>query len=220
MLYSKLVKPAGVAARPRQAVHKSRADRIRDDHEDDRNRTRSLQDRRHARSARGQDDVGRKRHQFHCIFLERSDLLAAQRYSICTFRPSIQPRACSRGKSLGARNRYWIVRSQIHQDADAPNAFAAAPAPPLAKLLPHPIRNSRRRKSTRFRTTHRTGPNQPSGRGTARAGATENRPLNRSCAVRFSRSGPERQTTRWVKKQTCAAQKGMSALCHQRTLNA
>ena len=57
----------GVAARPRQALDEPGADRIRDLREHDRNGAGRLQQRRHNRAARGQDDVRGERDQFRRV---------------------------------------------------------------------------------------------------------------------------------------------------------
>ena len=122
MPYSKCHKPGGIAARPRQALDEAGADRIDDP-------TNTIGTVRVACSngptvgaASGQDDVRRERDQFRRVFAKVVGIAAAQRVSIRTLRPIdpaqfLQPLQERRDAGL----RFRIVRSRVHQHADAPH---------------------------------------------------------------------------------------------------
>jgi hypothetical protein len=112
----------GIAARPRHACDIAASDRIRGVNEYDRDRARGLQNRGQRRSARGEDNVRRKGRKLCCVPLKKVWL--ARGPSIVDLHiPPVDPtqRLQSFSKRLGARNRDWVVGSQIHQGADAPH---------------------------------------------------------------------------------------------------
>src|SRR4029077_14178959 len=67
MLYSYSMKPVALPPRPRQAVDETGADWIGDEREHDRHGAIDPLDCHHALGARGEDDVGSQRDQFHCV---------------------------------------------------------------------------------------------------------------------------------------------------------
>ena len=93
--YSKLHKAGDVAARSRQAVDEAGADRIAEHRKHNRHGAGRLQQRSYSRGAIGHDDVWRERGQLCCVFANTAALLVAQRVSIRTFWPMLQPACCS-----------------------------------------------------------------------------------------------------------------------------
>jgi hypothetical protein len=59
----------------------------------------------------------------------RSASPAAQRYSICTLRPTAQPHSCSPCRNaLNAGLSFRIVRGQMHEHSNAPHPVSLLPA--------------------------------------------------------------------------------------------
>src|SRR5262245_26494113 len=115
----------GIAARPRHACDIAVSDRIRGVNKYDRDRARGLQNRGQRRSARGEDNVRRNGRKLRCVPLKKVWL--ARGPSIVDLHiPPVDPtqRLQSFSKRLGARNRDWVVSSQVHQRADTSHALA------------------------------------------------------------------------------------------------
>src|SRR5262249_25678879 len=115
----------GVATRSRHVVDEARADRINDYREHDRHAARYLQQRPQSRSARGEDDIRRKRHQFgrvsaRIVYIAPGksvvdlDVLSGTAAGLLeSLRESGVADLCLR-----------IVRGVGHEGADAPHALA------------------------------------------------------------------------------------------------
>src|SRR4029078_1828062 len=108
------------------------------------------------RSARGEDNVRRKCRKLCCVPLKKGWL--ARGPSIVDLHiPSVDPtqRLQSFSKRLGARNRDWVIDSQIHQGADAPR--------PLTLLRTHregPYRCCTAKQCDKLASPH-SHPSQP-----------------------------------------------------------
>ena len=112
-----------VAARLGQAVDKAGADRISNVHEHDRHAPARLLQRRHAQGAADQDHVWRPRDQFRRVFALAVNIILAPanvdaRVAADSPARFLQP-LHERRK---ARLPFGIVRSAIHEHADAPHA--------------------------------------------------------------------------------------------------
>ena len=90
----------------------------------------------------GQDDVGRERGQFRGVPANSAALAVAQRVSIRTLRPMVQPNCaspCRNPPSQGLKLR--IVRGCGQEDADAPHS-AACCARAASGQAPHAPREA------------------------------------------------------------------------------
>jgi hypothetical protein len=114
----------GVAAWPRQAADYAGAHRIGDAREYDWHRVRVLLDCRYAWRASGKNDVRRQRNQFLCVFASRVGVACVPAIidphvpadAPTQFRQPLRERS-----DEGSRLR--IIRSRVHQHADAPHPF-------------------------------------------------------------------------------------------------
>ena len=127
-----------VAARPRQAVDKAGPDRIGDVREHDRHGAGRLQQGVPAPLPAARMTSGASATNSAAYLRVSSALPAAQRYSICRLRPTVQPDCCSPCRNAAMRAcATATVRRECHQDADAPHrARAAAHAPQAATPPP------------------------------------------------------------------------------------
>jgi hypothetical protein len=130
-------KASDVAAWARQARDQAHADRGADIHEHDRHGGGRLLQRLNCWGARGQNDVRRERQKLLGISVKASGIACAQRVSIRTLRPSVQPNCCSPCRnaamracpsaSSGARFMSTPVRCIRSPSACAASGHVAAP---------------------------------------------------------------------------------------------
>jgi hypothetical protein len=131
---------SGVAARPRQAVDETGADWIGDERE--RHGAINLLDCRHALGARGEDDVGSQRDQFHCVFASRIGIACEPTIvnaHVAADGPAEFGEPLRKRPDAGRCLR--IVCGHTHEHADAPH--------PLGLLRPRRERPRSRRAAER-----------------------------------------------------------------------
>ena len=129
-----------VAARPRQAIDVTCADRIGDKREHDRNGTARLQQRRDGRAGMGQDDVGGERDQFRRVLAHVVGIAGAPAVidpEVVADGPTRLLKALRERREAGLRFR--IVRRETHQHADPPHARR-----PVARARPTTMHRPRR----------------------------------------------------------------------------
>ena len=103
MPYSKEVKPVALPPGRARLSTKPAPTGSSTTHEHDRNGAGGLLQRSHDRAAKGQDDVRRERDQFRSVSANAVGIAGAQRVSICTLRPMVQPNSASACRNAPTR---------------------------------------------------------------------------------------------------------------------
>src|SRR5262249_9840413 len=127
--YSKAVNPVGIAARPRQATDQARADRVDDATKHDRHCAGRLLHCGHVKAGIGNDNVRRKRHQFHRMSAANVDTArgpADVKARIAAVGPAQFRQPLDESGELSPPPRIALVRTQEHAHAPDPLALLRA----------------------------------------------------------------------------------------------